>query len=461
MDIRLNDLLSTEEYSLFLRAVHDAAEKFTDIIGVLGVGSLVQPRRIPDDFFIPRYNNTRCFAYEQIRNPGRRRLAIREGSDLDIWICTKDNDASRFAQEKVELGAIALLSELASGTLKWGSEHWHNKKLAVFGSYYKNPEFYSQDFITLNNGDDPWMAHQFKAVLEKYAIAYLPNFVTKVNRHFDKKIPGSFFEIRAFPESLFHLRPDDSLMPNMREDRIPFPRIANDQWISTEHSSLILYKSEDINIYPFKKNGRVLGSLIANFLAAGGIVNTGKSYGGLVIKPDTIRKKQLDIVMTKIYSGIASFNGHIVARKTLRAVANNDVEMMYPLLKGKELQEVRDYLVGEEIIVLIIESDLSAPELFKSISNIKGPRLVDRSYERLMEGRILNGSIRDLLPIPGEESLYREIIPAILAKKINSAFRFSDKEYKYYAQNLVHSPDNEVELQGLFQLVGFSPKKNI
>ena len=459
MNIRFQDLFSVEEYTLFLKAVQNTAKKFTDIVGVLGVGSLFQPSRTPDDFFIPRYNTARGIAYEKIRNPSRRRLAIREGTDLDIWICTKDNNNSRSAQERVELGAIALLSELVSGTLKWGSGHWHNKKIAVFGQYYKNPEFYSKNFITANNGSEPWMAHRFKSILEEYVIEYMPNFVEKVNHLFDKKIPGNFLEIRAFPESLFHLRPDDALMSNMREDRMPFPRIANDQWISTEHSSFILYKSDSVTIYPFRENGRILGSDILEFLAVDDAVNTGMSYGSLVIKPDAISKKQLDIIMTKIYSGIAIFNGRIVAQKTLKSVADADIEIMYPLLNGRDLQEVKDYLIGNEIIIIIIEADLSTPELFKQINKIKGPRLFDRSYERLMEGRILNGGIRDLLPIPGEENLYKAIIPTILAKKTDSSVRFSDKDYKYYAQNLVHSPDSEIELRGIFQLIDFLPKR--
>ena len=458
MKKRLNDFFSTEEYTLFLQAIQDIAKKFTDIIGVLGVGSLVQSSRIPDDFFIPRYNTTRGLAYEKIRNPSRRRLSIRDGTDLDIWICTKDTEVSRSSQENVELGAIALISELTSGTIKWGSEHWHNKKVAIFNQYYKNPEFYSTDFITANGGNDPWMANQFKVMLEAYVIEHIPNFVKKVNQRFDKKIPGNFFEIRAFPESLFHLRPDDSIMPNSKEDRMAFPRIANDQWISPNHSSVVLYKSTNITIYPFKKNGRILGNSIANFLAIENTINTSKSYGSLVIKPDAIKKKQMDIIMTKIYNGIAVFNGCIVAEKTLKAVVDTDVEIMYPLLKGRDLQEAKDYLVGNEMVIFIIESDLPAPELFKCINNIKGRRLADRSYERLMEGRILNAGIRDLLPIPGEEDLYRAIIPKIFAKKSDPSIRFSDEDYKYYAQNLVHSPDNEIELQGLFELVGFLPK---
>jgi hypothetical protein len=131
---------------------------------------------------------------------------------------------------------------------------------------------------------------------------------------------------------------------------------------------------------------------------------------------------------------------------------------MYPLLKGRDLREAKDYLVGGEMIILIVESNLPMAEMFRQISSLKGPRLIDRSYERLMEGRILDGSLRDLLPIPGEEGLYRAVLPTILAKKRNPAIRFSDEDYKYYAQNLVHSPDNEVELQGLFELTGFSPR---
>lgn len=458
MNRRFHELLNAEEYEQFLQAVHYTVKNFPDIIGVCAVGSLVQTQEIPDDFFMPRYNTARGLAYEQIRNPGRRRLGIHGGSDLDIWICIKDTDVSRAAQERVEIGGIALLSELVSGTLEWGSFHWHNKKQAVLGQYYKNPEFYSREFSFTNGNDEPWKACEFKRQLEAYVIEHIPGFVEKVNRGFSKKIPGNFFETRAFPESLFHLRIDGTMMPNMQVDRAPFPRVFNDQLISPDHSSLILYASESVTIYPFKKDGRILGSRIADYLAVDDMMNTGKTYGSLVIKPDAIRKKQLDIIMTKIWSDLANFNGRIVAQKQLKVVSEIEVEMMYPLLKGRDLQEAKDYLVGGEMIILIIESDLPAPELFRRISKIKGPRLIDRSYERLMEGRILNGSLRDLLPVPGEEDLYRAIIPAILAKKANASVRFSDEEYKYYAQNLVHSPDNEFELQELFQLTGFSPK---
>ena len=106
---RLAELLDSEE-ELFLQAVCDAVKNFPDIIGVLAVGSLIQPIETPDGFFISRYSTPRGFVYERIRNSGRRRFAVREGSDLDLWLCTKDTDISYSAREKVELGGIALLS---------------------------------------------------------------------------------------------------------------------------------------------------------------------------------------------------------------------------------------------------------------------------------------------------------------------------------------------------------------
>lgn len=448
MSNRLARLVGSNEYELLVQAIRDTALEYPDIIGVLAVGTLVQ-NETPDGFFIPKYNTPRGRAYERIRNPGRRRLAVREESDLDLWICVRDTEASSAAQEQVELGALALLSELVSGTMDWGSVHWRNKKAATFGPYYKAQELYPQDFVIANGGDQPWLARGFQKALEARIAEHIPGFMDKVNENFRKKIPGNFLEIRAYPESLFHLRPDDTMMPSTQEDRMPFPRIADEQWIGPDHSSVVMYGSDTVSIYPFKPDGRVLGSSIATYLQIDDSISTGKSYGGLVIKPDAIRKQQKDLILAKIYASLVGFSGRIVAQKRLLAVSEADVETMYPLLRGRELREAKEYLVGGELIILIIEADIRASDLFRQISIIKGPRLADRSYERLMEGRILNGSIRDLLPIPGEEDAYKAILSAILAKKADPSIRFSDKEYEFYAQNLVHSPDNEIELRGL------------
>jgi hypothetical protein len=451
---KLIELIGQSDYELLVQAVHDTALEFPDIIGVLAVGTFVQTD-IPDGFFIPKYNTPRGRAYDSIRNPGRRRLSAGEESDLDLWICVRDTETSTLAQERVELCAIAMLSELVSGTISWGSVHWHNKKAAIFGPYYKKKELYPPDFVTANI-NEPWLAHGFKMSLEARLVERIPEAIDTINKTFRKKIPGEFLEIRAFSESLFHLRPDDTIMPNTQEDRMPFPRVADDQWISPAHSSVVMYASDSVSIYPFKPNGRILGCRISEYLRTDDFVVNSNSYGGLVIKPDALRKQQSDLILMKIEGALAGFDGRIVAQKRLMAMSEADVEAMYPLLRERELLDVKDYLVGGDITILIIQATIPASELFHRINALKGPRLIDRSYERLMEGRILDGSIRDLLPVPGEENAYKAILPTIFSKKSNPAVRFTDEEYRFYAQNLVHSPDNEVELEGLFKLANFS-----
>ncbi len=461
MSRKIDELLDASGLMLLQQAVKEVVDaEFPDIIGVLAVGSLIHPERVPVDFYIPQADTARGLAYESIRNPARRRSVVRKESDLDVWICVQDTEESIRAQERVENGAVALLDELVCGTMVWGTPRWHNKKKAILGPYYKQRSLYPKSFVDGNGDDEPWLAARFKKLLEERVQILLPDFVDKVNGLFAKKLPGDFLEVRAFPESLFHLRPDDTLMTNMSWDRMPFPRIANAQWISPEHSSLILFRGAAVGIYPFIEDGRLLGEKLARHLLASQTTQLCKSFGSLVLKPDAIRKKQMDIIMQKIHAALISFGGRIVARNLIRPISEIHVETMYPLLQGRELQEAKAYLVDGEMIVMIIEANISPPELFRKISDIKGPRLVDRTYERLIEGRILHGSLRDLLPIPGEENTYRSILPKILAKQADPSIRFTDVEYEYYAQNLVHSPDNDMELEGIFRLVGFIPEQS-
>jgi hypothetical protein len=459
MSRKIDELLDASGLLLLQQAVKEIVDDiFPEIVGVLAVGSLIHQEMVPGDLFIPQARTARGLAYESIRNPARRRSEVNEESDLDIWICVQDTEESARAQEPVENAAVALLDELVSGTMVWGTPRWHNKKKAILGPYYKQRSFYPKQFVDRNGDDEPWLAARFKTMIEERIQILLPDFVDKVNSLFAKRLPGDFLEVRAFPESLFHLRPDDTLMSNMMWDRMPFPRIADAQWISPEHSSLILYRGASVGIYPFREDGRLLGEKLAQCLLVSQALQECQSFGSLVLKPDAIRKKQVEIIMQKIHAALITFGGRIVARSLISPVSEIHVETMYPLLQGRELQEAKAYLVGGEMIVMIITANLSASDLFRKISDIKGPRLIDRTYERLIEGRIMHGSLRDLLPVPGEEDAYRSVLPKIFAKQADPSIRFTDDEYEFYAQNLVHSPDNQKELEGTFQLVGFIPE---
>jgi len=201
------------------------------------------------------------------------------------------------------------LEELASGTIARGSLQWLKKKEAVFRDYYKNKELYPSDFTYTNGQDAPWMAEEFKNQLEARLVSELPDLVDRINHTFDKNIPGHFLEVRAFPESVFHLRPDNVMMPNGIEDRMPFPIIADDQWISPDHTSVTLYSSGESTIYPLCEKGRILGEDIDRHIETQDNLESDKSYGGMLLKPDALQRQQVGVIMEKVRSGIEAFRG--------------------------------------------------------------------------------------------------------------------------------------------------------
>lgn len=112
------------------------------------------------------------------------------------------------------------------------------------------------------------MAHNFLDRLHGAAVRHLPNLVHNVNTHLQRSIPGDFFEVRASPVSTFHLRPDEQMLGNV-QDRSPFPRIANAQWVDESHNACVLYADESIDIHPFKVDGRILGLSIEDHIVNG------------------------------------------------------------------------------------------------------------------------------------------------------------------------------------------------
>src|SRR5690606_32626745 len=94
-----------EKYTLddLRERVELVAMNYEHILGVLAIGSLIQ-LDAPDDFYTPRHAGRAGAAYEEIRNPNRRKNHISHTSDLDIWICTEDTLASERSRPKVDSG---------------------------------------------------------------------------------------------------------------------------------------------------------------------------------------------------------------------------------------------------------------------------------------------------------------------------------------------------------------------
>jgi len=185
------------------------------------------------------------------------------------------------------------------------------------------------------------------------------------------------------------------------------------------------------------------------------------SFGAVLLKPDAIAAGQEEIIKSILIPRLASFGGRIVTERVLPTLSATEVAAIYPTLQPKVLTDVADYLASGPSLGLIVEAPLPEPTLTNRIIEIKGPRVGDRTLPRLLEGRITNGTLRDLLPLPGDEERYQDLIPAILLRQANPAQRladplygFSPEQYHYYSRNLVHSPDDAAELQGLLSVLG-------
>ena len=448
----LQAFMDPSEWYIFNEQVQESAYNFPDITGVLAIGSLIQSFRPPSYFSEPRRTGPLGMAYEAVRNPERRKIFPNNNSDLDIWVAVRDTAESFKAEQPVSLGAVALLEELAAGEVQRGTRQWHNKKFSAFGGFYKQVDLYPRTFRSSNDEDEPWMASRFTNILEQSIMEKLPDFVQRVARFTDKKIPGGFLEVRAFPESTYNLRPDDVPMEDGIKDRQPFPRIADEQWIGPNHASHILYNSDQSTIYPFQQNGRVLGVDIGTYISSKEEVAREHSYGGIILKPDAINRNQVSIIREKIQKGIATFSGKIAVERALQ-LSPADIREIYPSLSGQDLHDAIEYLTEGKNLGIIVEAPVSEEQMIHELSKIKGLRVGDRNEERLMEGRILDGAIRDLLPLPGDEALYARLLPTLFKRKIDPEHRFTLDEYAYYSRNLAHTPDNIIELRGLLKVV--------
>ncbi len=429
------------------------ASYFTDIVGVLAIGSLVQSFRPPNDFSVSRRPGELGLAYEGIRQPERRRVFPRQQSDLDIWICVKDTAESAEAAEIVDLGAIALIEELANGAALRGTAQWARKKNTAFGPHYKQHMLYPIRFQQAQSRDAPWIAQSYTSLLERYMLDNMPEAVARINGYSSKTIPGDFLEVRAFPESLFNLRPEENTLPDGTTERMPFPRIGDDQWISPNHTSFILYEN-GATIYPFDKNGTILGRAIHDHLKSASPSSDPQSIGAILLKPDAIIGHQTPIIRRKVQEFIEAREGSILLEKEFPGMTADQVATIYPFLEGDDFRDTAAYLGTGKSIAIVVKAPLPTSDMLLALRELKGPRLSERTDERLREGRSTSGSIRDLLPLPEDEERYRNLLPTIFRRKNNPDHRFTPEEYAFYCRNLVHAPDNSVELRGLLDVCG-------
>lgn len=261
-DIGLQAVCNPSEFAIFKDIVATKSESNPNILGVLVIGSFIQRLELTTEE-LPKVTNPKQEAYEVIRARQRRRMFPSINSDLDIWVMTTDEKYPEPIKEDITARSIELIDWLANNPHQHMTDYWTNLKQVAFGLYYKNPLLYSKSW---NNLGIPWNAESFKTEVVREIVHWIPDMTKRINRNFTKKLPGSFLEVRAFPQSTFNLRPEE-LMINGDEDRTPFPRIMNQDWISRDKNTIILYAREGANlIYPFNQSGEKLGSRLEDYI---------------------------------------------------------------------------------------------------------------------------------------------------------------------------------------------------
>lgn len=259
----LQMLLNEDEFEELKNSTAFVASRFEDIEGVFITGSLVQKIQLPE----PPVNlnlSKLSQAYAEIVGRTRRKLFPHRDSDFDFWILTKEQPGNESLPEYLDSKAIELISWYAEQD-KVDLAEWIYRKHQAFGDIYKKQFLYSSQW-NASNCPIPSNAEGFRSALEKEIREKIPSLVAKVSYYFSKSIPGEFIEVRAFPASVFNLKPERIPVGDY-EDRTPFPFFIRD-WVDKDRNCILLYTRSDARnlIYPFNPEGYIPGENIAKFI---------------------------------------------------------------------------------------------------------------------------------------------------------------------------------------------------
>jgi hypothetical protein len=255
---------NTDEFATFSEILSRTASEHPEILGVLLTGSLVQRRLLPDPF--PNVQGiaktSRQLAYQEIVSRTRRKLWPHSNADLDIWLLIED--------ETIGTELANVLSSRALDLIAWYSKQksidtnkWIQKKHRAFDEFYKKERLYPRTWLA--NNPLPHHGSCYKEMVIYRTSRDLQDFTNRIRFNMNKTYPSAFLELRAFPESVFNLRPEKIEVCEGSLDRTPFAYYMKD-WLDLEQNCMIVYTRPDAKdlIYPFSSEGRVPGQAIAD-----------------------------------------------------------------------------------------------------------------------------------------------------------------------------------------------------
>jgi hypothetical protein len=259
-DSNLSDFMNNKEFEVFSDIIQNIGVSYPALNGILMTGSVVQRRDLHETYNTPNDNPLQA-AYNVVAWRNKKKGGPSPQSDMDIWILTHDPDIE-------DAGAITdTINQRAIELLHWLSERpnydineWINLKKTAFGQYYKQLYLYPPQWLE-RNPKDPWRAIGLRDEIVRNVTTYLPHWVERMNIYFEKQMSGRFLEIRAFPNSTFHLRPEKIRVNGKVVDNSPFAYYLKD-WIDLEKNCLVLYGNDIATCYPFQEKGEIPGQSI-------------------------------------------------------------------------------------------------------------------------------------------------------------------------------------------------------
>lgn len=248
-DINLSSLMSKDEFKTFEGLFEEITEKYSDVIGIVATGSLFQYRDYRNFKTLPKRIQNNYFAIDAAK---ARNLGYNKSSDIDIWVTLRDKNLPEEILESLDQKAIDLIEAYS----EMDKDAWARLCNSTFGEFAKNEKHYQDEWIRKNNSQY-WKSTGFQRDLINLVTENMGDFCDRFSYFFDKSL-SDFLEVRAFPESLLHVKM--STVNSISFDRVPLP-IYLKSWL-TDYNAHVLYAHNDARIFPFEPEGVVLGEKI-------------------------------------------------------------------------------------------------------------------------------------------------------------------------------------------------------
>lgn len=178
-----------------------------------------------------------------------------------------------------------------------------------------------------------------------------------------------------------------------------------------------------------------------------------KHVAAMLIKPDAV---DLDITefLIEHVAGLMKqrCNAELEGVHVIESLKEQDIAILYPSLDRDGIEIVRSYLSSGLSVLVTFRGD-GTKDLWSGLKQIKGPRMIDWDEEELSGSLGINNFVRAMIPVPGTLGEYEPVLEKIRLKKSDPSARFTDKEFRVYCRNLIHTPDNRQELLGLLSLL--------